>query len=1128
MRMPDPFALYDTPLPPGIHVIEASAGTGKTYTLAQLVARLLLEDGLPIEQILVVTFTNAAAAELRERIHARLAQLHHLLDGAACDDPALSAWLRRLDPDNARQRLARALRDMDLAAIHTIDAFGIQVARRHALALGLAEDSTLLDDAAELDRLLIDRLWQENIQTVSRQAPELVDGLADAGAVFELCDKAGPYARFEDEVADFDQALRTFLKQEGDNPLRQAAARQKLGRALADLLRDPPAPLKPSALPKAWRVVVTPLLRGGFPDWTELPKGAPDVASYIDQLAYAKDREKWQQALPAPLKLELAALDALWPHFQRLRPAWLRHLHRQWAEARQARLEQRGLFTFDSLRHRLAEAVDGPLADTLRARYHACLIDEFQDTDPDQWRIFSTLFRSTDEAPKRLFLIGDPKQAIYAFRGANVETYHLAVQQADHHYTLDTNYRSHSALIEGFNLLFAERDDAPTFLDPRCRYHPVRAGVNDETVQLTLDGAPFNRIRLLHPAPHAEPDAVLAQLCADIVTLLERGRLGANQRSLRPRDIAVLVPTHDHAARVQTALRRCGVPSVRSAPDSLWKTATSEALLTLMQAMLDPRDSGALNAFLIGPLMRWPVTRLTDGVAVAETRAHLSEARRRWQGDGIMAALTGLFDQLACWQTLAAHEDGERRIADLRHLIERLQQQALDDRLPPLELFRWALRAWRDDSDRDTLRLESDENAVEIATIFASKGLQYPVTLVYGDWKAKSARTPYAVAEAEGRRIGFSEALKTRLQTAQQQEQLRLFYVACTRAESHLGLYLPGGETGVLRHLLGTLSEEDTPPPRRQVLDDRPDLFETVAVQEAPTARWQPPAEPLRWRAPPEPPGPVRATLLSSFTALARRQPEAVEDPSLQARADTDPLLEAPADDDLPAGARFGTLFHDLMERLPHFQPDDAEVDRLIMELSHHHGLPLNESQRTRLRQQVRNTLGGRVGGFTLAQLPPHRWVRERGFVLDAPDLSPTALNRLMAGWPGWSPLHEDTARAHLRHYLQGFVDLTVEVDGRYHIIDYKTNRLARHDAPALAEAMAAHHYLLQALIYMVALHRTLRFSLGADYDPVRHLGDAHYLFVRGMRAGSDAGVFSAGFTPTLIAEADRLFGGSS
>ena len=1125
MRAPDAFALYDTPLPPGIHVIEASAGTGKTYTLAQLVARLLLEDGLRIEQILVVTFTNAAAAELRERIHARLAQLHRLLDGHRCDDPDLSAWLQRLNPEEARQRLTRALRDMDLAAIHTIDAFGIQVARRHALALGLAEDSALLDDAAELDRLLIDRLWQENMHRVSRQAPELVDWLADASAVFALCDEAGPHARFEDDVAEFDQALESFLNQEGDNPLRQAAARQRLGRALADLLRDPPVQLKPSALPKAWREVVSPLLRGGFPNWAKLPKGAPDVASYIDQLAYARDREKWQQALPAPLILDLAVLDALWPHLKKLQPAWLRHLHRQWAGARQTRLETRGLFTFDSLRHRLAEAVEGPLADTLRARYHACLIDEFQDTDPDQWRIFSTLFRSTDAVPKRLFLIGDPKQAIYAFRGANVETYHLAVQQADHHYTLDTNYRSHSALTEGFNLLFAEETDAPTFLDPRCRYHPVRAGVDDATVQLTLDGTPFNRIRLLHPAPDAGEDAVLAQLCADIVTLLERGRLGTDQRPLRPRDIAVLVPTHKHAARVQAALRRCGVPSVRSAPDSLWQTATSEALLTLMQALLDPRDTGALHAFLIGPLMRWPLARLTDGAAVAGAQARLIEARQRWQRDGIMAALTALFDQLECWQTLAAHEDGERRIADLRHLTERLQQQALDERLPPLELFRWALRAWRDGTDCDTLRLESDENAVEIATIFASKGLQYPVTLVYGDWKARSASTPYAVAEPEGRRVGFSEALKARQQAALQQEQLRLFYVACTRAESHLGLYLPGGHTGVLRHLLGTLSDDEAPA-RRQALEAHPDLFEAVAVDAAPTVRWQPPAESLQWREAPEPAGPVRATLLSSFTALARRQPEAVEDASLQARADIDPLLEATEDDGLPAGARFGTLFHDLMEQLPYFQPDDEEMDRLIAELSRHHGLPLDEAQRTRLRRQVHDTLGGRIDSFTLSQLAPHQYLRERGFVLDAPELSPTALNALLDGQAGWSPLHGETTRAHLRHYLQGFVDLTVEVDGRYHIIDYKTNRLTRYDAPALAEAMAAHHYLLQALIYMVALHRTLRFSLGADYDPARHLGDAHYLFVRGMAAGTGAGVFSAGFTPALIEKADQLFGG--
>ncbi|SIO16682.1 DNA helicase/exodeoxyribonuclease V, beta subunit [Sulfurivirga caldicuralii] len=1094
-----PLDLYNVPLPPGVHSIEASAGTGKTYTLAQLVVRLVVEQNVPIEQILVVTFTRAAAAELRERIYQRLGEVEQALQCGTTDDAKLLAWLQRQDPEQARTALLRAKMMLDQAAIYTIDSFAMQVAREHALALGLAWDASLIDDHKALDRALVDQLWH-GIEQLDDPAlrREIVNTWQNPDKLYERFDNLGEGATFTLD------SLQTLQQRRAKILSRWTPERLKaLGESVAESLYQHCDRYNKGPCNKA---VLTPLKNGEFP---KLPaKEKTTLETYL-RIRLEKAGHTLEETLSSEHLEELLNLSqdlASLPDLHQFVQAWFRDQYTAWQRLREQELDRRGAFTYHSLKHRLAERVgtDASLHEALRQQYQACLIDEFQDTDPDQWRLFSTLFSDSDA--HRLFLIGDPKQAIYAFRGANLETYFAATQTAQHRHTLDTNYRSHPTLIDGFNALFAGKN---TFMDDRCVYQPVKAGQSQEKTAFALNGEPAERIRIvIGEALSDRKQATLAQLARDVVHTLEKGQLRG--KPLRPGNIAILAKSNSDAAAIQQTLRKVNVPSVLTSRDSVWQSDSAVDLLRLLQAILTPTHRDLVRAALIGPYFQHTLAQLDDPQHYAAMQQAFAHAHSQWQQNGPLAAVLDLFQNADTWPRLARLTDGDRRIADTRHLLELLHEQAQLNRCTPQALLRWALQQHHGAGDEAVLRLERDDDAVEIVTMHSAKGLQYPVVFVYGAWKGSGTNSksfPIGVPTPQGTRASFSGDDKETLKQQEEQQLRRLFYVACTRAESHLTIYWPNPIQPEESDKAGNALDGILPPKEAQLRTHPAFIFHKY--DNAPLRPWQRPPMKIDLEPPPAPDFAAmrrNSRRLTSYSALTRHSDD---DTPWSRWLDEGP--SAPVQDNLPAGAVFGQLVHDFLQKTDFQQPDWSRLKTLWQRYGFGKQAPAE------LRTLLSHTLHGNCDPFALAELPAHRNWREHHFVLHTPRIDSHALDALLGHRPDWAPLPAQAVRG----YMQGYIDLIAEHEGRYYILDYKTNRLPAYDPDTLAAAMAEHHYTLQALIYTLAVDAHLRATL-PGYDPAQHLGGVRYLFVRGMRTGEQNGVYRIQFTPDELKNAQN------
>ena len=946
----------------------------------------------------------------------------------------------------------------------------------------------------------MDQLWHR-LDTLANEdlRAAIIDTWRDPDTLYERFKALGDGAKF-----DPPESLSALRQKQAQILANWSPERlQALGEAVADLLYTACASKK-----KGWckRQVLTPLKNGTF----------PQIKEPLEQ--YLKTRleeagHNLHEVLPADLLQELLSLsndlEAL-PNLTDFRQAWFRDQYADWQRLRQQALDRRGAFTYHSLKHRLAERVetDPALRATLREQYRACLIDEFQDTDPDQWRLFRTLFAEGDD--HRLFLIGDPKQAIYAFRGANLETYFAATATARHHHTLETNYRSHPRLIEAFNALFAETEDAPAFLDPRCRYQPVKAGRAADETAYTLRGRPAEVLRIvIGEEVEDKEQATLRQLARDVVEALAHGRLRGEP--LRPGDIAVLAKSNADAAAIQQALRRVNVPSVLTSRDSVWQSDSAVDLLRLLTALLEPTRADLLRATLVGPYFQNTLAQLNDPRHYAALQQAFDAAHGQWRDHGLLMALLQLFHTAEVWQRLARLPDGDRRIADTRHLLELLHEEGQLNRRTPQALLRWALQQHHGDDREAVLRLERDDDAVEIVTMHSAKGLQYPVVFVYGAWKGDRVdRQPYPIriATPTGLLATFDKNRKTELKEQEQQQLRRLFYVACTRAESHLTLYWPNPNRPEAEKAWAPDNALDgLIAPREAVLRGHDAFCFVDGYAQTSPPRWQPPRTPFTPAPPPTPDFSAiqrNSRQLTSYSALVRNQGD--DTPWARWLDEGD---DTPVADGLPAGTVFGQLVHKALEQMDFTAPDWTLLDTLWRQYG------FGDTAPDALRALLQNALHGQCTPFRLADLPPKSCRREWHFVLHAPRIDTAALDTLMGERADWAPL---PARR-LRGFLQGEIDLIARHGERYYLIDYKTNRLADYDEDSLAQEMASHHYTLQALIYTLALDAHLRATL-EGYDPARHLGGVRYLFVRGMRPDSDRGVYRFEFDPETLKKA--------
>ncbi|MBN8248018.1 MAG: exodeoxyribonuclease V subunit beta [Verrucomicrobia bacterium] len=1167
---PESFSLETVPLTPGVTLLEASAGTGKTHAIAGIYLRLVLETDLVVDRLLVVTFTEAATAELRGRIRARLAGARQFLrsgDGGEASDDALLRLGTEADRDRRRQRLEVALESFDAAAVFTIHGFCHRLLREHPLATGARFEPEFRPNLDALVQEAADNFWRRQFYpaTGRRLLMALAEGLSPESLA---------------------ALLQRHLQQAEPDLLPVAG-----GRSLAEVLADAEAAL--DAVLTLWtrdRDAIVGRFGEDGGTWGNTPynrsevmsdhwmaldglaadRGTPEALATVrlltpDALESRRSKRSKESVPSGPFFEACARLENT---LAMAAAAW-RHELLATAPADLSRLKHRdGVLGFDDLLHQVASALRGPEGATLvrglRARYGAALIDEFQDTDPRQWEIFERAFGS---GAMPLFLVGDPKQAIYSFRGADVFAYLRARQRADRRYTLGQNWRSTTGLVAAVNRIF--QSHPLPFALPEIPFHPVTASGRADAESMTgpgLSDAPLD-LWCWDPAEdgitHQEGrQEYLAEATASqIVRWLAAGvRLG--KRPLAPGDIAVLVARHDEAEAVARALSRRGVPSVRQTQQNVFATPEADDLQILLDGLVDgavlPSQRAVLVTELVGAgAASLAATQETEG-GWESWAERFASWRRVWGQQGVLPLLERVLRDSATRRRLLETPDGERRLTNYLHLGELLQQEAAAGHRGPRSLAGWlsqqraAAGNGGTAAEETLLRLERDAAAVQLVTVHRSKGLEYPVVLCpfpgreAGPRRGTDPSVLFHDPEEDHRlRHDVGSPGWTRHQTQETGEQfaenLRLLYVALTRARQRCAVvWTPGGPAGV-RAMDWLL----TPPsdPTGLSLDQAPEALErAVAGLDAGQARAR--AERLaspqitvsrlpapgddRWRPVPVNAGTFAARpfhgsirrdwMPTSFSALVHGVPGE--------RADGDDRRETVEAGEPPAsllpgfrGIPAGICLHDLLETIPFHAPDPRKLQEQVTLGLQRHGFDA-AALADPLTDRVGHLLEAPwFGGHSLRSLPATDCWREMEFVLPLRTLTPDSLADAVAGGPD-GPLGSRFAASlrrltfgELRGILGGFVDLIVRAGDRWWLVDWKSNWLGGsaedYDPEALHRVMLAEHYGLQYHLYLLALNRLLRSRI-PDYDYDRDFGGVRYVFFRGVTPEfPDRGVFA-------------------
>ncbi|MBV8467789.1 MAG: exodeoxyribonuclease V subunit beta [Burkholderiales bacterium] len=1121
----------------GLQLIEASAGTGKTWTIAALYARLVLERDLTPDQILVVTYTRAATAELRGRIRSRLASLARAFATGRANDSFEQTQLDqppRESCERTAERLRLAVSAFDAAAVFTIHAFCQHALAEHALAAGVELGREFVGDETAMLEAAADMAWKAEVEAADsdwlrylierKQGPDawaaLLRGVMDRSNLhIELPaqgDTVQAAAAFTDAFTATARAwhaeraaARAWLDTQIEAKTLSGSSHRRAwvdtSLAFWDTWLSGPAspalPGKPSESTVARLCADS--LRGAL-------KGGATVPTVFEHFAPLVDKAR---ALAAAYEARLAALHG------RLVETLRAHVHAQKVE--------RGVMSYHDLLVELdaALAADGGavLARALQQRYRAALIDEFQDTDPLQFRIFERVF---GHGAVPCFLVGDPKQAIYAFRGAELHAYLAARERvpAESRHTLRTNWRSTPALVGAVERLF-QRSTQPFVIEGLDFPHvDALAGkpallVDGQSVaalQWRWLGEGLGKMEARHRAVDATADC--------IAHYLQPGRTMLGERPLAGGDVAVLASSHAELEAMHAALAVRGVASVRLSRESVFHTPEASDLLQVLTALAEPSDTRLRNALLTVSM----ALNAGEIAAALDDEAGWDAWWLQFHGWHELFAAKGAMAALSAWLTdsgtalrLAALQDGERRLTNLLHLFEliELAQQERAGVGPLLSWYRQELTAAATgEDDARIMRLESDAARVRLITIHASKGLEFPVVFCPFLWDGQLMRQgELTLCYEQGRPVLDlgSPQQPARAAAAEQErlaEKLRLLYVALTRPISACILAwgdVKDVESSALGWLLAGGDRR-----KRDGTALRGEIDTLMAAQPAGAMAWLAPeaASELPAATQPNIPPIQVATLdrklawrwrMSSFSALTAGLHDERPDHDLQLPVATEPASTGRFDA-FPAGPRAGVCLHSLFETWDFASTDRMALEALSRKLLEEHGFDANWT--TMAADMVEATLDAPlIDGLRLRGLAPAAKLVELEFTYTLQPFGWPALIAILADpRHGVPPAFAQAARQLTSQaaagYLKGYIDLTCELGGRHYVLDWKSNRLDRFDDAALEAEMAAEHYYLQALIYCVALHRFLRWR-HADYDFERDFGGAIYLFLRGMDA---------------------------
>jgi exodeoxyribonuclease V beta subunit len=1161
----------------GRTLIEAGAGTGKTYTLAGLVLRLIVEQGLGIEQILVVTYTKAATEELKTRIRSRLSAARHAFQGRPAEDDSLARLVERSpDARAARRRLADALTNFDRAAIFTIHGFCQRLLQNFAFETGHLFQSQLQQDRDPLVQEMVADFWRRYVTHAPYELARYIllqlKGPEQLGRIIAYC--AYP------DIKVLPEGIKPALSAVA--PWRKAAEglqRQwaQSGDSVVHLLKDPglnarsygkcePDPEQPPYTHRQLKLM-------GWSAYLDQWNGKYPLdekrVKYLGASLLKKYTKKGH-ATPAHPFFDTCdqALDAQ-ERMEGQLARYLRYLKiRLLQQARTAldrKKRRKNILFFDDLLLHIHSALKGAhgaaLIQAIRRQYRVALVDEFQDTDPVQCEIFQRLF---DRDPMILFMIGDPKQAIYSFRGADLFSYLKAADTADRSATLTRNWRSTPSLVQAVNALF-EGHTRP-FGYEQIRYHSATAARQEAApVPVPLTLWYLTRTQGEAPSkPISQEDAtqaIAAAVAEEVVRLLN-----APQEKIEPWQIAVLTRTHRQSQIIKGALSGRRVPAVLHSAGSVFDTRQADALQRVLEAAADPHDPRKVRAALAQDMFGLRAADFHEGMEGESTRwqerwANLYHDHRIWLRRGVYAMLRALMAREKVRSHLLSLPDGERTLTNVLHLAELLHQAEKEHGLGPEGVVKWLAdqRQSAQQDDEKQLRLESDADAVRIITMHKSKGLQFDVVFCPFTWspiRTDKAAAVFHDASDEERwtlRLGPDIPPEDQLQAGKEllAENLRMLYVALTRARERCYLawgringtelsapaYLIHGTQTPAHHgdWLAPLSK------KMKALADAPFIAELdhLSRHSKGTIRISPLPLPTRQLFyPPEKarkPGHRRSLRrmidghrpMASFSSLTAGTHDAdggladrhgsVGDASSDIGRGESGAVGGGGDTfdalfGFPKGARAGLFFHDLLEHWDHTGGPPDRQEALIRSKLQVHGFDArwHPAVDRFLHQLSAKRLSGSGSAFCLSEVKMAQRINEMEFYFPLMQFSAEQIKECFKkyGDAQWrdavGPRLERIRFAPQHGFMRGFADTVFQFGEQYFLLDWKSNHLghkaASYDPPALDKCMLEEDYFLQYHLYTIALNRLLAQKI-PGYHYERHFGGVFYIFLRGITA---------------------------
>ncbi|MDT0605299.1 exodeoxyribonuclease V subunit beta [Thalassotalea castellviae] len=1160
----------------GIHLIEASAGTGKTHNITRIYLRLLLEKKLTVKQILVMTFSKDATEELRGRIDQLIRSTLQHWQSLCLKEEFFINIAEKVSFQEATHILKEALLFLDEASIFTIHGFCKRVLTEHAFASQISFNATM---EVEQQTVVLQAVQDWYRQLASEDETAFNQVIAFWPVPESL---VRHFSKAINKNCELELIDSEWLIDEFSLKVKDALTDLQTHKAyLFQYLVDDKKPEVQTIRIDEYHQLIT-WLENVIADHQNIEQAMP--VAFFDGRRFSRSKVKAQLVeIFSRLNLVKEQSKTLLDDIARLKA--LSIVREGIYRIRQSVKEQKqhlNVLSFDdlitSLAQRLKQSshINNELADTLLKQYPFALVDEFQDTDPEQLSILKSLYyhRQTDNLTSGLMMIGDPKQAIYGFRGGDVFAYMSARQDCDYQWIMDTNWRSSCQMITGYNRLFygdelsTKGQDVFGFNIP---YHPVKPSpmalkqakaneanftISDSNANAALQLVHFEKPDQKRPTTQVFR-AEMAKWCANEIIHL----LTDEKQSVVAKDIALLVRDAAEAKDIKLALFNAGLPSVYlSNRTNLFHSVQTKQLLQIFKGVLFLENERYFAAALTCPLLPYGPYEFyqlqQDDLAWQEMKVTFSQLREEWLKKSFITMALKMMHDLMDF----SGEDSERSITNLLHLFEIIQSASQRHKQPQELLYWFEQQSIAEFPEGESeLRLESEENLIRIMTQHSSKGLEYPIVfipfatrhnnpLTFGKQAVQLIESHDENGNLSVSLSGSAQAKKSMADEAYA-ESIRLLYVAITRAgkrcyvlstpfeNSHLsplGLCCKWQKETNIPQALKTLSQEPSQSIGLTLVDTD---IETLVYQAKQSSDTLGQVSQFKGRI-------ERDWWLSSFTGLSRNIRDigvSLPDRDNDSLTTDQPLESSPYQDllrfTLAKGAQTGNLLHDIFEHLSFSHPDWSKSIKWPM--VKYGDLPsgFSTDDLTFWLQQTLHTPLSE--SLTLSDVSNDHCLKEVEFYFPLKQSSTRQLAQILKNHRQTSPygVLENTLInlpnfTQLKGMMHGFIDLIFEHQGKYYLGDYKSNYLGDnyldYQNEALQNDIVKHHYDLQYLIYSLALHRYLRVTL-TDYQPKRDFGGVYYLYLRGMtneEQHKNCGVYYRQISAQELESLDNLFAG--